>query len=76
MHLKGIKRYILTIIGENIKKARTDSGLTRNDLSSRFSTAESYIRGVENGQKDLSLYRLVEIADFLGVPVSSLLEGI
>lgn len=69
--------YICQKIGENIRKVRIKTPLTQADCSALIAGAgESYWRQVENGAKQFSLLRLVEIADALGVPAADLLEGV
>lgn len=78
---KRVRRvqYIRSVVGENVRKIRKEQGLTQKqmgDLLIGGPTHESYFRGIETGQKEFSLVRLVEIADTLGVTPSQLLEGI
>lgn len=69
--------YINAVVGENARKARKELGLTQAQVSSMLgSGCESYYRGVESGVKQISLVRLVDIADALGVQPYQLLEGL
>jgi len=64
-------------IGENIRKFRKESGMTQAQASELLTGAhESYFRSIENGQKDISLIRAIEIADLLGVSLSDIVEGV
>jgi len=73
---ESTRKLNLSIIGENIRKHREAQGCTQREMSVEFGAHESYFRGIENGQKELSLHRLIEIADMLGVPAGDLLENV
>ncbi|MGB0972856.1 MAG: helix-turn-helix domain-containing protein [Mycobacterium sp.] len=71
--------HIFSVVGENIRTARVGEEVTQAQaakLLGEDGTHESYFRGVENGHKQISLVRLVEIADALGVAPESLLRGV
>ena len=65
------------IVGHNIRKQRKELKITQAEASRLLSGAnEGYFRSIENGHKRMSLFRLIEISDVLGVSPSTLLEGI
>ena len=67
------------VIGENVREIRLHQGFTQAQFSKLLvggPAHESYFRGIEAGLKEISLVRLVEIADTMGVPVARLLEGL
>lgn len=67
----------LYFIGLNMRRVRKDMGYTQKEISYLLgSTSETYYRGVESGNKEISLLRLLEIADALGCPCADLLEGV
>lgn len=68
--------YIHSVIADNIRRERVALGLTQRDAAALFGAGESYFRAIENGHKQLSLLRVVEIADVLGVSAAKLLEGL
>lgn len=71
------RKLIQGIVGENVRQHRTKQDMSRVDLSKLCgSVHESYVRQIENGQKEISLVRLVELADALGVRASELLDGV
>lgn len=64
------------ILGYNIRERRKALELTQAEASRLLGSAhESYFRSIENGHKEISLSRLIEIADVLGVKPGQLLEG-
>jgi transcriptional regulator with XRE-family HTH domain len=71
------RKLIQGIVGENVRQHRTKQDMSRVQLSKLCgSVHESYVRQIENGQKEISLVRLVEFADALGVNASELLDGV
>lgn len=64
------------IVGELIKKARTDAGLTQEQLAKKVDgVTASDISKAERGEKELSQAALKQIAKATGVTQSSLLEA-
>ena len=63
-------------VGELIRKARTDAGLTQEQLASKVAdTSAADISKAERGQKILTQVQLKEIAKATGVTQKSLLEA-
>lgn len=63
-------------VGERIRKARKDSGLTQNQLAARLSISYVNISQLERGERSPSVDTLQKIADALDVPVGELLGTI
>ena len=60
-----------TTLGESIRRARLDAGLTQSELANRIGTNQHTISLYENDQQDMDVHSLFEIAKALGVlPVS------
>ena len=58
-------------LGESIRRARLNAGLTQAELANRIGTNQHTISLYENDQQDMGVRRLFEIAKALGVlPVS------
>lgn len=58
-----------------VKKARTDAGLSQNELADFAGLSRSYIAAVEGGKAGFSGDALFLIADVLKMPPSSLIES-
>ena len=63
-------------VGERIRKARKDSGLTQNQLAARLSISYVNISQLERGERSPSVDTLQKIADALDIPVGELLDTI
>ena len=66
------KRTVNKILGENIKRVRTEKGVSRKELAEKLGVSEVSISTYENGQKQPPLEKIFSIADFLKVSVASL----
>lgn len=63
-------------VGERIRKARKDSGLTQNQLAAKLSISYVNISQLERGERSPSVDTLQKIADALDIPVGELLGTI
>lgn len=54
------------LVGAEIRRARTELGLTQGDLAERLSAGKSYVANVEAGRTNLTLGQLAHIANALG----------
>ena len=61
-------------LGSNIKKYRLQKGLTQLNLAMGLELSQEYICRVEKGQKYMSLKKVFELADILGVSVKKLFD--
>lgn len=62
--------------GKNLEVAREAAGLTREKLAGRVGTSRQQIGKYEEGVQDMTVLRMIEIAEALGVEPSTLLEGV
>ena len=62
-------------IGEKIRNARKDSGMTQTELAQKTSLSRSYIGDIEKDRYNPSVATLQAIAKATDVPVESLLGG-
>ena len=53
-------------IGETLKQARIDAGLTQEDLATKLNTKKSAISKIENHAKDIKLSTLENFAQSIG----------
>jgi transcriptional regulator with XRE-family HTH domain len=63
-------------VGARIRMSRALAGLNQTELARRVGVTFQSIQKYERGTNRVSASRLQEIADVLGVPVSSFFEGI
>lgn len=62
-------------VGDHIRTRRAELGLTQSYLGAITGVSIQQIQKYENGRNRISASRLLQIADALRVPVSSLFEG-
>ena len=67
--------WISAKVGANIRNARNEKGLSQLDLAERVNASQPQIAAYEQGEKDIPLSRLFEIAEHLGVTVADLFSG-
>lgn len=53
-------------VGREVRRARTEEGLSQAELARRMSVKAPYIAGIEAGSRNLTLGQLANIADALG----------
>ena len=62
------------MIGENIKRARLKQGISQKELAVRIHVVRQTVSKWENGRSVPDAEMLIQIADFLDVPVNQLLD--
>lgn len=60
---------------ELIKKLRLNAGLSQTYLANKLGITQGTYRGYEEGLISISIERLMDIAQFYNVPISSFFEG-
>ena len=63
------------IIGERLKKARTDKGLTQEKLAEKLDVSIAFLSRIERGSSHISLKRLSQICDILQISEGPILNG-
>lgn len=63
------------IIGERIKRARTEKGLTQEQLAEKLDVSIAFLSRIERGSSHINLRRLDEICNILEISQGSILEG-
>jgi len=61
-------------LGEHVRQARREAGLTQNQLAERAQIDQGYLARIERGLKWPSLETLYRLAEAVGLPASSFLE--
>lgn len=64
------------VIGEALKKARVDSGLTQHDISNLTGLARSTITKYELGDIEISLPNFIMMCNAMGISPTKVLRGI
>lgn len=64
------------IVGENIRRLRTEAGLSQEKLAEVAGLHRTYIGAIERGERNVSLENIVEIAHALQVKPSELLKDL
>ena len=68
------KKELYKLIGKNIQNERAKQGYTQETFSELMNVSWSYVSKIESGVLNLSLGKILEIADFLRIDVSNLLK--
>ncbi len=54
------------IVGQEIRRARSEAGLTQADVGARLETSASYVTNIEAGRVNLTLGQLARVAAAIG----------
>ena len=68
------KKDLYKIVGKNIKKQRLIQGYTQETFAELMGVSWSYVSKIEAGILNLSLGKILEIADYLNIEVDLLLN--
>ena len=63
------------ITGERLKQTRTDRSLTQEKLAEKLDVSIAFLSRIERGSSHISLKRLSQICDILGISEGSILNG-
>lgn len=61
-------------IGEHLARTRKDLGVTQVELADRVNLSQQLIAEYEAGRKNIPLWRLVNLAEALGIEIEALLS--
>ena len=64
-----------TIIGERLKKTRTDKKMTQERLAEKLDVSIAFLSRIERGNSHINLKRLSQICEILGVSEGYILNG-
>ena len=62
------------LIGENVRKIRSEMGLTQEQFAERSGFSQQYISGLEQGRRNPTIVTVHELAVALGVSHMDLLR--
>ena len=68
------KKDLYNIVGKNIQKQRLIQGYTQETFAELMGVSWSYVSKIEAGILNLSLGKILEIADYLNIEVDLLLK--
>ena len=68
------KKDLYKIVGKNIQKQRLIQGYTQETFAELLGVSWSYVYKIEAGILNLSLGKILEIADYLNIEVDLLLK--
>lgn len=61
-------------LGKNLKRIRTEKGITQGDIVRNLGVSRSFISNIENGKTNPTLSTLSKLAKALGVSSNELLK--
>jgi transcriptional regulator with XRE-family HTH domain len=71
-----VRRNPKEIVGHNVRRIRTEAGLSQEELAYRAKLHRTYISSIERGQRNVSVENIFAIAEALRVPPGDLLKPI
>jgi transcriptional regulator with XRE-family HTH domain len=71
-----VRRNAKEILGHNVRRIRTEAGLSQEELADRAELHRTYISSLERGERNFSVENIFAIADALKVPPGDLLKPI
>ena len=63
------------IVGDNIRRLRSEAGITQEEVALRSGLSQGYINQLESGKRRFTQKSLELIAEALSVPMSELFRG-
>ena len=69
------KRIFLKWFGQNLKRARKESGYSQESLSELAGVDLSYYGAVERGERAITILKLSQITNALGIPMRNVFSG-
>lgn len=64
------------VIGERLKKARKERGLTQEQLAEKIDVSIAFLSRIERGNSQINLKRLTQICELLNVTEGDILNGV
>jgi transcriptional regulator with XRE-family HTH domain len=70
-----VERNPKEIFGQNVRRIRTEVGLSQEELAYRAKLHRTYISSIERGERNISIENIFAIAKALKVPAGDLLNS-
>lgn len=61
-------------LGENLRRIRTEKGLTQEDIARSLGVSRGFVSNVENGKTNPTLSTITKIAGAVGVSTGELMK--
>ncbi|MBI2100121.1 MAG: helix-turn-helix transcriptional regulator [Candidatus Vogelbacteria bacterium] len=61
-------------LGKNLKRIRTEKGISQGDIARSFGLDKAFISNIENGKTNPTLATITKLAKAVGVSVEELLK--
>lgn len=68
------KKELLKIFGKNVKIERIKKDLTQEQLAEKMDVSQNYIACIETGKQNMSLGKILELAQNLNTDIHNLLN--
>ncbi len=68
------KNALLKKFGKNVKIERIKKDLTQEQLAEIMNVSQNYIANIERGKANMSLAKIYELANFLNVKITTLVD--
>ncbi|RAI14577.1 MAG: transcriptional regulator [Candidatus Melainabacteria bacterium] len=68
------KKELLKIFGKNVKIERIKKDLTQEQLAEKMDVSQNYIACIETGKQNMSLGKILELAQNLNTDIHNLLS--
>ncbi|WP_145311514.1 helix-turn-helix domain-containing protein [Gimesia fumaroli] len=67
---------ILVRFGQRVRELRKEQGYSQENFAYACELDRTYVGGIERGERNLTIRKIEQIADTLGISLSELLEGV
>jgi transcriptional regulator with XRE-family HTH domain len=61
-------------LGKNLKRIRTEKGITQGDIAKSLSVSRGFVSNIENGKTNPTLSTISRLANAIGVTTDELLK--
>ena len=61
-------------LGENLKRIRTEKGISQGDIARALEVDKSFVSNIENGKTNPTLATIIKLAKAIGVSTDELLK--